>query len=67
MAPVMHASVDLFAFIGGHKAADILLHEHPAPHRLKVFLSLEGKNLGIVAHDADVDNAVVCHITYHVY
>lgn len=61
MAPVMRAGgtgVDIFAFIGGSKAADLLLREHPAPHRLKVCLSLEGKNLGIVTHDADVDLAV---------
>jgi len=51
--------VDIFAFIGGHKAADVLIKEHPSPHRLKVWLSLEGKNLGIVTHDADIDVAVV--------
>lgn len=64
MAPIMHAGPDLFAFIGGSKAADTLLHEHPAPHRLKVFLSLEGKNLGIVTHDADIDVAVVSSKDY---
>jgi hypothetical protein len=31
---------------------------HPHPHRLKVFLQLEGKNLGIVLPDADLDVAV---------
>jgi glyceraldehyde-3-phosphate dehydrogenase (NADP+) len=58
MGPIMRAGIDIFAFIGGSKTADILLKEHPAPHRLKVWLSLEGKNLGIVTADADIDNAV---------
>jgi len=58
MGPAMKSGVDILAFIGGSKAADILLREHPAPHRLKVWLSLEGKNLGIVTHDADIANAV---------
>jgi glyceraldehyde-3-phosphate dehydrogenase (NADP+) len=59
MGPIMEAGVDAFAFIGGSKAADTLLHSHPAPHRLKVFLSLEGKNLGIVTADAEINNAAV--------
>jgi glyceraldehyde-3-phosphate dehydrogenase (NADP+) len=57
MGPIMKTGVDIFAFIGGSKAADIILKEHPAPHRLKVFLSLEGKNLGIITEDADIDVA----------
>lgn len=57
MGPIMKTGVDVFAFIGGSKAADILLASHPNPHRLKVFLSLEGKNLGIVAPCADLDVA----------
>lgn len=57
MAPIMRSGVDVFSFIGGSKAANILLKEHPAPHRLKVWLSLEGKNLAIVADDADLDVA----------
>jgi len=57
MGPIMQQGVDIFAFIGGSKAADAVLRSHPAPHRLKVFLSLEGKNLAIVTPDADVDVA----------
>lgn len=58
MGPIMRTGlVDVFAFIGGSKAADALLKEHPKPHRVKVFLSLEGKNLGIVMPDADLDRA----------
>eukprot|EP01035_Chromulina_nebulosa_P020524 gene20524-26620_t len=57
MGPAIRQGVDLFAFIGSSKAADVLLQDHPHPHRLKTFLSLEGKNLGIVTEDADLDIA----------
>lgn len=58
MGPAMKAGVDVLAFIGGSKAADIVIRSHPSPHRLKIWLSLEGKNLGIVTHDANVEVAV---------
>ena len=36
MPPIMATGkVDIFAFIGGSKAADALLKIHPEPHRLK--------------------------------
>lgn len=43
--------IDALAFIGGSSAADNLIHQHPHPHRLKVFLQLEGKNMGIFLSD----------------
>jgi glyceraldehyde-3-phosphate dehydrogenase (NADP+) len=43
--------IDVLAFIGGSGAADDLIHQHPHPHRLKVFLQLEGKNMGIFLPD----------------
>ena len=49
--------MDALAFIGGSEAADALIKEHPHPHRLKVFLQLEGKNLGIILPDADLETA----------
>lgn len=56
--PVMKSgSVDMLGFIGGSKAADALIGAHPFAHRLKVFSQLEGKNLGIVLPDADLDVA----------
>ncbi|CAK0804848.1 unnamed protein product [Prorocentrum cordatum] len=59
MPPIMRSGkVDLFAFIGSSKAADSLIREHPQPHRLRSLLSLDGKNLGIVLPDADLDVAV---------
>ena len=59
MGPIMATGlVDALGFIGGTKGADALIKQHPAPHRLKVFAQLEGKNIGIVLPDADVDKAV---------
>lgn len=59
MPPIMQTGkVDLFAFIGSSKAADSLLRLHPQPHRLRSLLSLDGKNLGVVFPDADLETAV---------
>lgn len=59
MPPIMQTGkIDLFAFIGSSKAADSLMRQHPEPHRLRNILSLDGKNLGIVMPDADLDVAV---------
>jgi glyceraldehyde-3-phosphate dehydrogenase (NADP+) len=43
--------IDALAFIGGSGAADELIRQHPHPHRLKVFLQLEAKNMGIFLPD----------------
>eukprot|EP01040_Poterioochromonas_malhamensis_P016333 gene16333-18516_t len=59
LSPLMSTGVvDALAFIGGSSAADKVIKSHPNPHRLKVFLQLEGKNLGIVLPDADIKTAV---------
>jgi glyceraldehyde-3-phosphate dehydrogenase (NADP+) len=39
--------IDALAFIGGSSAADDLIRQHPHPHRLKIFLQLEAKNMGV--------------------
>lgn len=58
LGPLMATGdIDALAFIGGSQAADQVIKAHPHPHRLKVFLQLEGKNLGIVLPDADLDVA----------
>ena len=49
--------IDVLAFIGSSHAADNVIKDHPNPHRLKSFLQLEGKNLGIVTPDADIATA----------
>lgn len=50
--------VDVFAFIGTHKAASDLKKLHPRPHRLRAALGLDAKNPGIVLPHVDLDNAV---------
>ena len=49
--------IDVLSFIGGSGSADRIIKDHPHPHRLKLFLQLEGKNLGIVTPTADLDVA----------
>ncbi|MDH0732667.1 NADP-dependent glyceraldehyde-3-phosphate dehydrogenase [Pseudomonas sichuanensis] len=50
--------IDVFAFIGTHKAAADLKKLHPRPHRLRAALGLDAKNPGIVLPQVDLDNAV---------
>jgi glyceraldehyde-3-phosphate dehydrogenase (NADP+) len=50
--------VDVLAFIGSSRVADVLKHQHPRPHRLRSVLGLEAKNAAIVLADADLDQAV---------
>lgn len=50
--------VDVFAFIGTHKAASDLKKLHPRPHRLRAALGLDAKNPGIILPQVDLDNAV---------
>jgi len=58
MGPIMESGlVDAIGFIGGAKATDALIKEHPQPHRLKVFAQLEGKNMAVVLPNADLDVA----------
>jgi len=58
MGPIMKTGlVDVLGFIGGTKGCDAVIMEHPSPSRLKVFAQLEGKNMGIVLPDADLDIA----------
>lgn len=58
MPPLMATGdIDSLAFIGGSKAADDLIRKHPEPHRLKLFLQLEAKNMGIVLRDLFEDNS----------
>lgn len=71
MPPVMKTGhIDGLAFIGGSKAADDLIKQHPEPHRLKVFLQLEANNMAIYLEDlftdksgAGLENALVETIT----
>ncbi|MEN6318380.1 MAG: NADP-dependent glyceraldehyde-3-phosphate dehydrogenase [Syntrophaceae bacterium] len=59
IGPVMKSGkVDVLAFIGTSRVADILKKQHPKPHRLRCVLGLDAKNPGIVLKDADLDNAI---------
>jgi glyceraldehyde-3-phosphate dehydrogenase (NADP+) len=52
LPPLMTSGkIDGLAFIGGTSAADKLIKQHPEPHRLKVFLQLEAKNMAILLND----------------
>lgn len=50
--------IDVFAFIGGSKTANLLKKAHPRPNRLRSVLGLEAKNPAIVLPNADIDLAV---------
>jgi glyceraldehyde-3-phosphate dehydrogenase (NADP+) len=59
IGPIMKSGlVDVLAFIGSSRVADILKHQHPRPHRLRCILGLDAKNPALVMPDADVDLAV---------
>ena len=59
IGPIMKTGkVNVLAFIGSSKVADLLKLQHPAPHRLRCVLGLGAKNAGIVLPDADIDLAV---------
>jgi glyceraldehyde-3-phosphate dehydrogenase (NADP+) len=59
VGPLMTSGkIDVLAFIGSSRVADILKHQHPKPHRLRCVLGLEAKNAAIVLPDADLELAV---------
>lgn len=59
IAPLMESGkVNVLAFIGSSRVADILKKQHPKPHRLKCILGLEAKNPAIILDDADLDMTV---------
>ena len=55
---IASGKIDVLAFIGSSKVAELLRSQHPKPHRLRCVLGLEAKNSGIVLPDADIDTAV---------
>jgi glyceraldehyde-3-phosphate dehydrogenase (NADP+) len=59
IGPIMETGkVNVLAFIGTSKVADILKKQHPMPHRLRGCLGLEAKNPAIIMPDADIETAV---------
>ncbi|MBK8683299.1 MAG: NADP-dependent glyceraldehyde-3-phosphate dehydrogenase [Bacteroidetes bacterium] len=59
IGPIMATGkIDVFAFIGTSRVANIIKQYHPKANRLKSVLGLEAKNPAIILPDADLDNAV---------
>jgi glyceraldehyde-3-phosphate dehydrogenase (NADP+) len=59
IGPLMKSGkIDVLAFIGSSRVADLLRQQHPRPHRLRCVLGLEAKNAGLVLPDADLDLTV---------
>ncbi len=59
ITPLMESGrIDVLAFIGTSRVADILRRAHPKPHRLRCVLGLDAKNPAIILKDADLDLAV---------
>jgi len=57
--PIMRSGkVNVLAFIGSSKVADILKKQHPHPHLLRSVLGLEAKNPAIILNDAEIENTV---------
>ena len=50
--------VNMLAFSGCAYQADRIIKNHPHPHRLKLYLQLERKNIAIVLSNADLEHAV---------
>jgi glyceraldehyde-3-phosphate dehydrogenase (NADP+) len=59
VGPLMSTGkINVLAFIGTSKSANILKVQHPKPNRLRSVLALEAKNPAIVLNHADLDLAV---------
>ncbi|MCF8235763.1 MAG: NADP-dependent glyceraldehyde-3-phosphate dehydrogenase [Bacteroidales bacterium] len=59
IGPLMESGrLDVLAFIGSSRVADILKKQHPLPHRMRSVLGLEAKNPAIILEDADLDLTV---------
>ena len=59
VGPLMASGqIDVLAFIGTSRVADILKKQHPKSHRLRAALGLDAKNPAIIMPDADLDLTV---------
>lgn len=59
IGPLMESGlVDVLAFIGSTRVANLLKKQHPHPNRLRSVLGLGAKNPAIVLADADLDLTV---------
>jgi glyceraldehyde-3-phosphate dehydrogenase (NADP+) len=59
IGPILRSGkIDVLAFIGTSRVADLLKQQHPRPHRLRSILGLDAKNPALIMPDADLENAV---------
>ncbi len=59
ITPIIRSGkINVLAFIGTSKVADLLRQQHPIPHRLRCVLGLEAKNPAVILPDADLDMTV---------
>lgn len=59
VTPIMkNENLNVLAFIGSSKVANILKKEHPRPNRLKTVLGLDAKNPAIILKDANITETV---------
>jgi glyceraldehyde-3-phosphate dehydrogenase (NADP+) len=59
IGPLMESGqIDVLAFIGSSHVSDLLVKQHPRPHRLRTVLGLEAKNPAVLLADADMTLAV---------
>jgi glyceraldehyde-3-phosphate dehydrogenase (NADP+) len=59
ITPIMQSGkIDCLAFIGSGKVADMIIKQHPTPHKLRAILGLGAKNPAIIFPDANIDVAV---------
>ncbi len=59
VTPLMESGkINVLAFIGSSRVADILKKQHPHPHLLRSVLGLDAKNPAIILPDANIDETV---------
>jgi glyceraldehyde-3-phosphate dehydrogenase (NADP+) len=59
IGPVMESGqIDVLAFIGSSRVADVLKRQHPRPHRMRSILGLDAKNPALIMPDADLNVTV---------
>lgn len=55
---IKNENLNVLAFIGSSKVANILKKKHPRPNRLKTVLGLDAKNPAIILEDANIEETV---------
>jgi glyceraldehyde-3-phosphate dehydrogenase (NADP+) len=59
VGPIMESGkIDVLAFIGSSKVANILKKQHPFPNRLRCVSGLQAKNIGIVTPSAVINDSI---------